>query len=180
MSGRCCCWPRGCRGTPGPEDDPFFRDYGKLHAAGDRDGLTRLGLCTWAAAGDNPAAREQIRGAVGAHFSGGGHERPDPPAYARLGEIRAPAVVVTGDREYPAVARCAAEIAARIPGCGQVPAPGADHLLPLRVPSLIAGLIREMADGEGRGTVKVPDRLPAGTARLGHVAERGERGRSAH
>ncbi len=37
------------------------------------------------------------------------------------------------------------DIAARIPGCRQIPAPGADHLLPLRVPSLIAGLIGELA-----------------------------------
>ncbi len=54
-------------------------------------------------------------------------------------------MVVIGDQEYPMVARCAADIAARIPGCRQIPAPGADHLLPLRVPSLIAGLIGELA-----------------------------------
>ncbi len=63
----------------------------------------------------------------------------------RVGQIRTPAVVVIGDQEYPMVARCAADIAARIPGCRQIPAPGADHLLPLRVPSLIAGLIAELA-----------------------------------
>lgn len=135
----------GVPGYPWPPDDPFAGQFDKLYAAGDRDGLTELGLRTWAAADPGQAAYEQVRGAVDAYFRLGGHERPDPPAYARLGQIRTPAVVVTGDREYPMVARCAADIAARIPGCRQVPAPGADHLLPLRVPSLIAGLIAELA-----------------------------------
>ena len=53
--------------------------------------------------------------------------------------------MVTGDREYPMVARCAAAIAARIPGCEQVPAPGADHMLPLRAPDLIAQLAAKLA-----------------------------------
>ncbi len=130
---------------PWPPDDPFARQFDKLYAAGDRDGLTELGLRAWAAADPGPAAYEQVRGAVDAYFRLGDHERPDPPAYSRLGQIRAPATVVIGDQEYPTVACCAADIAARIPGCRQVPAPGADHLLPLRVPSLIAGLVGELA-----------------------------------
>jgi 3-oxoadipate enol-lactonase len=125
---------------PWPEDDPYGRRFGELWEAGDRDGLTELGISTWAAAGDGPEVRAQIRGAAEAFFRVGDFERPGPAAYSRLGEVRAPAVVVTGDREYPMVARCAAEIAARIPCCEQVPAPGADHMLPLRVPDLIAKL----------------------------------------
>jgi hypothetical protein len=53
--------------------------------------------------------------------------------------------VVVGEQEYPMVARCAADIATRIPGCQQVPVPGADHLLPLRVPAMIAELAGKMA-----------------------------------
>ena len=74
-------------------------------------------------------------------FAQGEFERPDPPAYDRLAEITAPAVVVVGDLEYPMVARGADSIADRIPGCRRVPAPGADHLLPLSAPDLIADLI---------------------------------------
>ena len=47
------------------------------------------------------------------------------------------------------VARCAADIAMRIPGCRQVGAPGADHLLPLRVPAMIAELVSKL-DGQDR------------------------------
>lgn len=136
----------GVPGYPWPPSDPFGAQYEKLYAAGDRDGLTDLGLRTWAPADPGPAAYEQVRGAVEAHFRQGDHERPDPPAYSRLGQVRTPAVVVTGDQEYPAVARCAADIAARIPGCRQVRAPGADHLLPLRIPSLISELITGFAE----------------------------------
>ena len=125
---------------PWPPDDPYIRQFGTLYAAGDRDGLTDLGLRTWAAAGAGQAAREQIRGAAEAYFRLGDYERSDPPAYSRLGQIRMPAAVVVGDQEYPMVARCAADIAARIPGCQQIPAPGADHLLPLRVPAMVAEL----------------------------------------
>lgn len=130
---------------PWPPDDPYGRQFEEFYAAGDREGLVGLGLRTWAAAGTDQAALEQIRGAVDAYFRLGDYERPDPPAYSRLGQIRMPAAVVVGEQEYPMVARCAADIATRIPGCQQVPAPGADHLLPLRVPAMIAELAGELA-----------------------------------
>jgi len=129
---------------PWPQDDPYFRQFEALYAAGDRDGLADLGLRTWAAAGADQAAREQICGAAAAFFRVGDHERPDPPAYPRLGQLRVPAVMAVGDREYPMVARAAADIAARIPGCRSIHVPGADHLLPLRVPALIAELTGQL------------------------------------
>jgi 3-oxoadipate enol-lactonase len=90
----------GVQDYPWPQDDPYFREFGELLMAADRDGLAALGLRTWAAAGPDPAARAQVRTAAGAFFRQGDFERPDPPAYDRLGEIRVPAVVVTGELEY--------------------------------------------------------------------------------
>jgi 3-oxoadipate enol-lactonase len=83
----------------------------------------------------------------------GGHRRlarritreADPPAFARLAELRVPAVVVLGDREYPMVDHCARTIADRLPGCELITVPGADHMLPLRAPELIADLISSRA-----------------------------------
>jgi len=135
----------GVQDYPWSQDDPYVAEFGKLAAADDRGGLVELGLRTWAAADTGPDARAQVSGAVRAMFQLGGFERPDPPAYDRLGEITAPAVVALGDREYPMVTRCAESIADRIPGCHRVPVPGADHMLPLRAPDLIADLIREHA-----------------------------------
>lgn len=136
---------------PWPADDPFTRQFGALYAAGDREGLIDLGLRTWATADADQAVREQIRGAVDAYFRLGDYERPDPPAYSRLGQIRVPAAVVIGDQEYPMVARCGEAIAARIPGCRQIPAPGGDHMLPLRVPEMVAELAAELAGQAERG-----------------------------
>ncbi|MDR2984928.1 MAG: alpha/beta hydrolase [Nocardiopsaceae bacterium] len=134
----------GAQDYPWSPDDQYFVQFGELYGAADWDGLIGLGLRTWAAASADQAAEEQIRGAVAAYSQLGDYERPDPPAYSRLGQIRTPTAVVVGDLEYPAVARCAAEIATRIPGCRQIPATGADHLLPLRVPDMIARLASDL------------------------------------
>ena len=130
---------------PWPQEDPYLGEFARLYSAGDRDGLISLGLKTWAAAGDDAAAVTQIRAAVSGFFEVGELGQPDPPAYGRLGEVRVPAVVVRGDREYPMVAECADAIASGIPGCGHVIVPGADHLLPLRTPARLAEIITELA-----------------------------------
>ncbi len=136
----------GVQDYPWPIDDPYNREFMALATAGDRAGLAGLGLRTWAAAGPaDAAAQAQVEGAVAAMFAQGDFEQPDPPAYDHLAEITAPAVVVVGDLEYPMVTRCADSIADRIPGCRRISAPGADHLIPLRVPDLVADVIMEQA-----------------------------------
>jgi 3-oxoadipate enol-lactonase len=126
---------------PWPQDDPYFGEFFRLFTAGDRDGLISLGLKTWAAAGDDAAAVAEVTAAVSGFFTVGELEQQGPPAYQRLGEIRAPAVVIRGDREYPMVADSSDRIASRIPGCRHVVLTGADHLLPLRAPGRLAELI---------------------------------------
>lgn len=133
----------GVQDYPWPRDDPYAKKFDTLFAAGDRAGLTALGLRTWAAAGVDPAVQAQVRGAVDAFFREGDFERPDPPVYEQLGQLRVPVVVAIGDLEYPMVRRCSEQIAARIPGSRQLSMPGGDHLLPLRSPDVIAGLIAE-------------------------------------
>ena len=131
----------GVQDYPWPPEDPYGREFEELFTAGDPEGLARLGMRTWAAAGADPAARAQVYGAVDAFFKQGNHERPDPPAYDRLGSIAVPVLVVIGEREYPMVRDCVEQIVARIPQSRQVILPGADHLLPLRAPAEIAALI---------------------------------------
>jgi pimeloyl-ACP methyl ester carboxylesterase len=41
------------------------------------------------------------------------------------------------------VAECSDQIAARIPGSRRIVVPGADHLLPLRVPARLAQMVTE-------------------------------------
>ena len=63
----------------------------------------------------------------------------------KIGDITAPAVLLVGDRDYPPLIDCDAAIAARIPGCRTIDVPGGDHLLPLRVPGLVAETIEQFA-----------------------------------
>jgi 3-oxoadipate enol-lactonase len=135
----------GAPDYPWPEEDPYVGEFVRLYSEDDREGLVSLGLKTWAAAGDDTAAVAQISAAVSGFFEVGELGQPDPAVYDRLGEVRVPAVVVRGDREYPMVAECADAIASRIPGCGHVIVPGADHLLPLRAPARLAEIIIERA-----------------------------------
>jgi 3-oxoadipate enol-lactonase len=130
---------------PWPPDDPYGAEFGKLFAAHDADGLVRLGLATWAPAGHDDEARAQITSAVSTFLADNDLELPPPPAFARLGEITAPTVLVRGDREYPMVAQCSDAIAERIPGSRRILIPGADHMLPLRVPGRLAEIIADQA-----------------------------------
>jgi 3-oxoadipate enol-lactonase len=126
---------------PWSQADPYAGEFTRLFAARDREGLVRLGLATWARAGDDAAARSQIASAVSTMLADTGLEQRPPPAYHRLGEVRAPTVVVRGDREYPMVAESSDTIAARIRGSRRIVVPGADHMLPLRVPGRLAEII---------------------------------------
>jgi 3-oxoadipate enol-lactonase len=128
-----------------PADDPFFREAGPLIAAQDRDSLVRLGLRTWAPAGADEAITAMLGRAVASWFQIGDLERPDPPGFARLGEIRVPAIMLLGDLEYPMVSGASRAIAAKLGHCREVLVPGADHLLPLRDPRRVAQAITEVA-----------------------------------
>ena len=54
-----------------------------------------------------------------------------PPAIGRLGEIRAPTLVVSGDRDTPGNRATSDALADGIPGARLVLIPGADHAIPL-------------------------------------------------
>jgi len=54
-----------------------------------------------------------------------------PPALGRLGEIRSPTLVVTGDRDTPGNRAGSESLAKSIPGARFVVIPGADHAIPI-------------------------------------------------
>jgi 3-oxoadipate enol-lactonase len=135
----------GIHDYPWPADDAFSRECAPLIAAEDRAGLVRLGLRTWAPAGADDAVTVMVRGAVSSWFEIGELEEADPPGFGRLAEIRVPAVMLLGDLEYPMVTAASRAIAARLDGCRTVQVPGADHLLPLRAPRLLADTITHLA-----------------------------------
>jgi 3-oxoadipate enol-lactonase len=136
----------GISDYPWPADDAFSRECAPLIAAEDREGLVRLGLRTWAPAGADDAITAMVRGSVSSWFEIGELEEADPPGFGRLREIRVPAVMLLGDLEYPMVTEASRAIAARLDGCRTVQVPGADHLLPLRAPHLLADTIAHLAE----------------------------------
>lgn len=131
----------GVSGYPWPGDDPFLEAMRVAERGRDLEGMVSLGLLTWAPAGAGEAVEAQIRSAVSGMRQQAPYLDEDPPAYERLDAIRAPSTLLYGDLEYPMAADCARALAARIPGCRVRTVPGADHMLPLRVPGLIAELI---------------------------------------
>jgi 3-oxoadipate enol-lactonase len=60
--------------------------------------------------------------------------RPDPPTVDRLSDVRAPTLVVTGERDLADIHAIARLIVERVPGAVAVRIPGADHLPNLRDP----------------------------------------------
>jgi len=137
-----------CPGVPGfprPEEPALDAEYEALVEARDVDGLVRFGLRLWGAAGDDEAAVAQLRSAVPAWFEQRRYLEADPPVYDRLHEVRAPSVVMVGDKDRPILAAVAGATAARIPGSEFIWMRGADHLPSLRNPQLVLDTILRLA-----------------------------------
>src|SRR5215218_6318167 len=108
-------WSKELASVMGREDD--------LLDAGDLDGATELMLETWVA-GPRRALEDVDPGAA-----------LDPPASDRLGEVRAPTLVLVGDEEVDDVVEIAEILAHGIQGAEQAVIPGAAHMLNLERPA---------------------------------------------
>ncbi len=126
----------GISGYRWPEDPEVAAEYKALIAADDEDGLVQLCLRIWAAAGPDPLVADLARAAIRARANDG-FEQDSEPAFDRLGDLRAPTVIMVGDKDNPALIDCDEQAAARIPGCGLIRMPGVDHYPTVRVPDLV-------------------------------------------
>lgn len=131
----------GISDYPWPLDDPYFTEFERRYAADDRDGLVRLGLQTWAPADLTTGTQALVRDATAALFTQGDLQRPDPPTFDRLAEIDVAAMSLIGDRDHHTVLDCAKTVAEHLPRCRQSVVDGVDHMVPLRVPGLIADIV---------------------------------------
>jgi pimeloyl-ACP methyl ester carboxylesterase len=86
-----------------------------------------------------------VRGAVSSWFKIGDLEKTDPPGFGLIGKVRAPALMLLGDQEYPMVADASRAMAACLSRCQTILVPGADHLLPLHAPTLLSDAIKGFA-----------------------------------
>jgi 3-oxoadipate enol-lactonase len=131
----------GIAGYPYPEYSELEAQFEALEAAGDQDGLLRLSLEHWAAAGPDPLITELMRSAQRAWAGEQQFERAGEPVYDRLGELRIPTVLMVGDSDEPGLIASNEAAAARIPGCELIRMPGVDHYPTVRVPELVLDTI---------------------------------------
>ncbi|MEV0645042.1 alpha/beta hydrolase [Phytomonospora sp. NPDC050363] len=136
----------GVSDYPWDFDDPYFDTFTALYDKRDVEGLVQLGRQTWARSGVCDAVEAQLRSGVLAMIAQDGLAEMDPPTYKGLATIEVPTALAVGELEHPLVTRCSMDVAARIPDCSLVTVPGADHLLPLRAPEVLAGLVAEVRD----------------------------------
>lgn len=115
-----------------------FAEIERAEEAGDIDRINELELQIWV---DGPQRtpqevdarlRELVREmngiALRAPQATGAEQPLEPPAINRLGEIKAPALIITGDLDTPATLAAARALAAGIKGAREVVIKGTAHL----------------------------------------------------
>lgn len=136
----------------------FGDEEDALLARGDIEGATELNLRTWV---DGPrrspkevdgALRERVRTMQRELFEqsppvGVERERLEPPAIGRLGEIRAPTLVLAGDRDVPDMLEAAERLASEIPGARKVVFSDVAHLVSMERPARFNELVTEFLAG---------------------------------
>ncbi len=78
------------------------------------------------------------------------HARPiplDPPEIARLGEIRAPTLVIVGDEDLADIQRIADHLAANIPGARKAVMHGTAHVPNMEKPEEFNRLVLDFLRG---------------------------------
>ena len=149
-------------GAPASDDlKAGWRAVDERFEAGDVAGAIELELRMWvdgpgrAPGAADPAVRERVRVMEEALFARAAVEPSpparelDPPALARLGEVRAPTLVIVGDRDYPEKIAHARRLAAEIPQARLEIVPGVAHMVNLEAPATFNRLVLDFLGGLG-------------------------------
>lgn len=131
----------GIGGYPYPAEPELDAELEALVLAGDEDGIVKVGLGVWGAAGPHPLVSDLMRSAVRAWDSDQRYQEAGEPSFHRLTEILTPTIIMVGDKDNPALIASNEAAAERIPGCQLIRMPGVDHYPTIRVPDLVADTI---------------------------------------
>jgi 3-oxoadipate enol-lactonase len=137
----------GISGYPYPENPELEARFEALQAAGDQEGLIRLALEQWGAAGPDPLVTELMRSAMRAWAYEAEFQQAGTPVYDRLGELRAPTVLMVGDKDDAGLIASNEAAVQRIPGCELIPMPGVDHYPTVRSPEQVTQTILRHCTG---------------------------------
>ncbi|GAC1673131.1 MAG: alpha/beta hydrolase [Candidatus Dormibacteraceae bacterium] len=122
----------------GEMDAALFADVEAADKAGDMDAVNRAEVRLWVdgprrpEGSAPPAVRDLVldmnERTLHTDWASAKHQSLDPPAVARLGEIRAPTLVIVGDQDLPHAFANADVIASRVPDARKVIIKDAAHL----------------------------------------------------
>ena len=137
----------GVSGFEGPATEaekPLFAEYERLEAAKDYDTLTKFEVRVWADGPNQPAGRadapvrERLREMIANNYRLH-HEQTqprvlEPPAVNRLGEIKAPTLIIWGDIDFSDVGAAMTLLADSVSGAQRVVFPGVAHMVNMEQP----------------------------------------------
>src|SRR5579884_1323146 len=126
-----------CSGLTGMDADPYTpRQDAELEAAldaGDLDRAADIELAVWARLGATDELRALLLDNVAGPPADATPSRRPEPAAPRLGELRVPTLVVTGEQDVPEIEVVGDTLEREIPGARRVRI-DSDHYLPIRQP----------------------------------------------
>ncbi len=140
-------------------EEALFSEAEAARGRGEADRLIDLAIRTWVDGPGQPpdrvpqALRARIREMFAANLSTDEQRRrrparpPDPPAAARLSEIRAPALIVVGDLETSAIRAAADVLAEQISRARKVVLKGCAHMLNMERPDEFNRIVLEFLRG---------------------------------
>lgn len=118
----------------------------QAEATGDYAAMAEIDLEIWAPLGvDSELRAMAVENAEWSNADDPGLEAA-PPAAERLGEITAPTLVVTADRDIPQMTEIGDILFQGIPGARRAVITAADHVVPWRKPEELTWLIVEFLD----------------------------------
>ena len=136
-----------------PEMIDIMEEAERALEAGDLDRMVDLQLQVWTPLRTDPETDRRIRDIAMDNrrvdtLDLSLAERLDPPAAGRLGEVRAPTLVILGERDAPVMAVIGQRIADGIAGSRKVVMAGADHLPNMREPAEFNRLVLDFLGQE--------------------------------
>lgn len=124
-----------------PEVEKHWED---AVARRDYEAMAEVDLAVWAPLGADEELRTIFRENAAASFAEDEEapaRYPEPPVFARLAEIRAPVLIVTGAQDHPGFEAAAGGLVAGLRHARRARIEDADHLVGWRQPGELAGLV---------------------------------------